>query len=296
MENNLLTLTLKDSNVSFELSENDIISLVGANSGVDSEITYVNDNRSVNTVVVDETPTAIKAIAPTLIDVTLTNLSTLTINSSKIRTVYAEGSGSQICYNEEGASWNRVNITQTPSQIQALVNIASAEGSSQGTAGTGVTAVEYGNGRDIVTVLTLTNLTYAITGAVSLGLGKLIYTFPAGAHVHEASYMRVALQGTGVVNTDTPVVGIGSVIATGAVSVLSGTATFQDYIAGQTATNCNGSFTTKTAVATAGALTGISINEAASVKNVHLNIADAWAGADTITLNGVVTLKWTIMS
>jgi hypothetical protein len=168
--------------------------------------------------------------------------------------------------------------------------------SGLGTAGSSVTVQHYGDGRDITSVLTISGLSYTIAGAAAEAVGALIFTFPAGAHLHEVTYMNVTLQGGGTVDADTPDVGVGSVIATGAVAILSGTPTFEDYITGQTATDCSGTAITKTSVATAGALTGISVNEAAGTKTVHLNIADTWAGADTITAAGTVTLKWTIVS
>jgi hypothetical protein len=167
-----------------------------------------------------------------------------------------------------------------------------------GTAGTNCSVVEYGDGRDITTVI---NLDSVVLGAPTAGgnsaHGALIYTFPAGSHVHTATYMSVGLT-TGGVTTDTPDVGVGSVIGTGAVAVLGGTATFEDYITGQTAANSAGTATVKTSVATAGALTGISINEAASAKTVHLNAADGWNASVTgnLVANGKVVLKWTKMS
>ena len=169
------------------------------------------------------------------------------------------------------------------------------ENSGNGTAGSGVTAVHYGDGKNIISVLTLSGITLSPTGAAALGLGALIFTFPAGTHVHEVTNMNVTLQGGGTVDADTPDVGIGSVVASGVVSVLSGTATFEDYITGQTATDCNGTAIPAFTAATAGALTGISLNAAGDSKAVYLNIADTWAGADTITLAGTVVIKWAKM-
>lgn len=177
--------------------------------------------------------------------------------------------------------------------LDSMVNQAAL-----GTAGTGVAITEFGDGRDITTILTLKDVNLgALTASVNKAHGALIYTFPAGAHVHSTTYMSVGLT-AGSVTTDTPDVGVGSVIASGAVAVLGGTATFEDYITGQTAADAAGTATVKTSVATAGALTGISINEAASAKTVHLNAADGWAAGVTgnLVANGTVTLKWTKMA
>jgi hypothetical protein len=188
----------------------------------------------------------------------------------------------------------------------ALVAVVDNEGISPdsvrlrvaaGTPGTNVTAKHYGDGKDVTTVLTLTAVAFPIAGAANEAIGKLIYTFPAGAHIHYASYGSLALTGGGVVDAATPDVGIGSVIATGAVDVLGGTATFEDYVTGQTwAATCNGTVQTMGPLcATAGALAGISLNKTTDAKTVHLNMAAAWAGADTVSVTGTVTIRWTIM-
>ena len=113
-------------------------------------------------------------------------------------------------------------------------------------------------------------------------------------HIHSVTYQSVGFTGGGTVDADTPDVGIGSVIATGAVSVLGGTATFEDYITGSAAADCSGTALVVGPVgAVAGIHTGISLNKAADVKAVHLNVADTWAGADTMTATGTVVIKWT---
>ena len=48
--------------------------------------------------------------------------------------------------------------------------------------------------------------------------------------------------------------------------------------------------------ATAGVLTGISLNGAADVKAVHFNYAANWAGADTLAASGTVVIKWTSLA
>ncbi len=164
-----------------------------------------------------------------------------------------------------------------------------------------ITFNEYGDGRDITTVLTLNNFvvgTLAGAGA-ALGMGNIVYTFPAGQHlelVYGFSNLSLTAAGTAV-NAD---VGLGSVIATGAVSVLSGTATFENRLTGQTIGTDPAGGTAVSALlgATAGIGTGISLNVAASVKNVFLNAAGTWNANNTGSLlaNGVITLKWTNMS
>lgn len=175
----------------------------------------------------------------------------------------------------------------------------SLSGSSYGVAGAATVSVAtVGDGRDFTTVLTLTNfIVGALAGAAAaLGIGSKVFTFPAGAHIHYVSYMSLGLTAAGT--TKTPDLGIGSVIASGAVAVLGGTATFEDYITGQTAADIAGTAAVKTSVATAGALTGISINEVGSVKDVFVNAAATWSANNTgnLTASGTITFKWTKLS
>ena len=191
--------------------------------------------------------------------------------------------------------------------VSAPVTVSTATADSvTGSSGTGtvgaatVTAVTKGDGRDFTTVLTLTNFVIgALAGAAaSLGLGSKVFTFPAGAHLHYATYMSVSCQCAGTAKN--PKIGIGSVVASGVIAVLNGTATFMDYVTEQTATGTTATTTAtvKTAVATAGALTGISNNAVGDVKDVFLNAAVAWAADNTgnLTSSGTITLRWTKLS
>jgi len=192
----------------------------------------------------------------------------------------------------------------------ALATIADTNGLSSdrltarvalGTPGAGtVTAVEHSDGKDVTTVLTLSDFVVgALAGAAAnLGIGNILYSFPAGQHfelVSSFSSIVLTAAGTGVA-TDT---GLGSVIASGAVAVLDGTATFEDRLTGQTITTdaAGGTAVSALTAATAGIGTGISLNVAASVKDVFLNSAGLWNVDNTgnLTASGTVVLKWTIM-
>ncbi len=151
-----------------------------------------------------------------------------------------------------------------------------------------VKAAEYGDKHTHTSVLTIDTTLPAIAGGANLGVGKLIYTFPAGSVRVKASYMSVVIQQTqGNITADTPEVGLGTVIASGAVAVLSGTATFENIITGQVAADCDGTATvvnigTELIVTTAGAHT------------VYLNVADGWAasGDAAAILQGTVVIHW----
>lgn len=180
------------------------------------------------------------------------------------------------------------------------IRAKTALGSTPSTIST-VTATEYSTGKDVVTVLTLTNFVVgALAGAgAALGMGNIVYTFPAGQHfelVYGLSNISLTAAGTAV-NTDT---GLGSVIASGAVSVLSGTGTFEDRLTGQTiATDpAGGTAVSKLLAATAGIGTGISLNATNSVKDVFLNSAGTWNANNvgSLTASGTIVLKWTIMN
>lgn len=166
-----------------------------------------------------------------------------------------------------------------------------------GTPGTGVTAVEYISGYYHTTVLTVNTVLPNIPGGASLGVGVLMYTLPAGAQIIEASYFSMGItQTTGHINANTPNVGLGTVIASGAVSVLSGTATFQDISVGVNAANCTGTATVQTALATASPF--VVIRAAGSAKTVFFNAAAAWAasGDPAAVLAGTIVLQWATMA
>jgi hypothetical protein len=167
---------------------------------------------------------------------------------------------------------------------------------SAGTVATGVTAFEEGDGNFHKTTLTIDSTLPAIAGGAALAVGKLLYTLPAGAHAVKVSYMSVALTAAdGNIDADTPDVGVGTVIASGAVAVLGGTATFENLITGQTAADCAGTATVKTVVPTAGASLAI---EAAAAHTIHLNVADTWAasGEAACPVTGTVVIEWTTLT
>lgn len=162
-----------------------------------------------------------------------------------------------------------------------------------GTAATGVTATEYGDAINHYTVLDVDAVLPAIAGGANLGVGVLLYTLPAGVQHVKCTHMSVAIkQTTDKITNDDPKVGIGSVIASGVVNVLSGTSTFMDYITQQDAADCDGEPTVKTALPTANRGKVI---EAAGAKTIHFNAADGWAadGDPAAKVIGKVILEWT---
>ena len=161
-----------------------------------------------------------------------------------------------------------------------------------GTVGTGITVTEFGDGYNRVTRIAMgTGVLAAIAGGANLAVGLLVYTFPAGVIYIDAIHMDVAIDGAAAIQADTPDVGVGTVIATGAVAVLGGTSTFEDLINGTAAADANG---TNTDVTTIPNVSTLIVIEAGETHAVHFNAADLWAagGDATPDLSGDIWIAW----
>lgn len=156
---------------------------------------------------------------------------------------------------------------------------------------------EFGDGKHIITEITLTDFVVgALAGAAAdLAVGSLLYEHPTGQHLKIASALSaLSLTAAGTaVNTD---LGLGSVVATGAVAVLSGTATFEDVLTGQTVATAaaGGAAVSVIANPTAGVQTGIALNGTTSEKSLYLNAAGTWNADNTgnLTASGKIILIW----
>jgi len=162
--------------------------------------------------------------------------------------------------------------------------------------GTGVTAVEYGNGGTIHrTVLTLYSVSLTITDATTSGAhGSLkVYDFPAGhVLIHGALMNLTTLAGAGGLADTAAVVGsVGS--ATTATDNATLTTTEANIIASTAGTLVGGA--------------GVLVNTASIVPapfdgtvtplDAYLNVAIPDAGSsasDTLTVNGTITLFWSL--
>ena len=133
---------------------------------------------------------------------------------------------------------------------------------------------------------------------VALGDGYLLYTFPAGVIVIDYAYMTMSLTaGSSDLQADTPKVGLGSVIATGAVADLTTPATFMDIITEQDANDSNGTAEVKTALPTAGVPF---IVETGGAHVVHFNVANTWSDDEqadlTADIAGTVVIAWRFLA
>ncbi len=162
-----------------------------------------------------------------------------------------------------------------------------------GVAATGVVAAEKGNGYTNTTVLTVASVLPAITGGADQAVGKLLYTFPAGSILVKACYMSVGItQSEAHIDADTPEIGLGTVIGTGAVAILDTPNTFENLLTGQVAADCAGTATVKTVA------DQVFVIEAGDAHTVHLNAAFGWAasGDAAAAIAGTVVLEWQFMN
>lgn len=176
-----------------------------------------------------------------------------------------------------------------------------------GTVTTGATtsAVEYGWDRKHITVLTLTAFAVGTSGDnANLAFGASMYTFPAGNIQVDHTSLVGGLTCAISVTTDTPEIGIGTVVASGAAATLT-TATWENLVDGGAAGGTTDADTVLPDVAgTAIQKTNLStirpIIQASggAARAVFLNVADGWADVDAAgacTFTGTVTIEWRLL-
>lgn len=172
--------------------------------------------------------------------------------------------------------------------------------SNVGTVGTNVTAVERGDEVHHVTILTLASVAITIGDNAALSMGSLIYTFPAGVVHVEAADCSVGLNlTTGTPTTDTPEVGLGTTIGSGANATLGAVDAAAENIAGPSAADdIAGTAEAFDSVTAAGTKSNTLVIASAGDHTVYLNFADTWADVDdtAATASGTVTLNWTLMA
>jgi hypothetical protein len=219
---------------------------------------------------------------------TIAQLAYLAASSVTPGTVRAAVAGDKII----GQAMTAVSVGGTGKLVLADIWSTDESVAIGGTAATGVTAAEVQDGSYHRTTLTVATVMPAIAGGANLAVGKLLYTMPAGVIAIWASHMALALdEADGNITADTPDGGLGTVIASGVVALLNGTATFENILTGQTFNDCNGTVETVALAPTAGAPF---IMNAADAHTVHFNLADGWAanGEAALAVSGTVTLLW----
>ncbi len=163
---------------------------------------------------------------------------------------------------------------------------------NNGVAAAGCTAVEYGDGFGQNTVITINQALPAIAGGAALGLGIPIYTFPAGSIMMLSNSQNVALtQSEGHINADTPSIALGTTVASGSVSDLTGTPGFFNFTdTPQTAADCNGTVAYNVCVV------GNKIFRTDS-HVLYVNYAANWAasGDTAAVVSGTVHINWNFL-
>jgi len=179
------------------------------------------------------------------------------------------------------------------------VNVLKSPAATVGTPGALCTAVEHGDGTFHTTVLTLTDFAVG-TGDddVDLAIGAVCYTFPAGAiAILGGAVEGIFSQASAGVSTDGEV-GLGTAVAAGATSVLSGTPAFEDVMNGIPYTNITLGTTRFTGAASPTAPVWTVIPAATATRDVYLNLAADWpniAAAEAVTFTGTVTIRWMLI-
>lgn len=183
----------------------------------------------------------------------------------------------------------------------ALGNLTSLSTSSDlvGTKGAAtISAEEFFDGVWHTTRLTCTDFNMGTMGDnASLADGALVYTLPDGEIIIGEAMFQGTLLATASVLTDTPDVGIGTTVASGAVSVLGGTAAFENVIGGSAAASINnGAVGGVGGVVANGSTLPLRIASSGGLNHtLYLNFADGWADVTTATdvlFTGVIVLRW----
>lgn len=147
-----------------------------------------------------------------------------------------------------------------------------------------------------VNVTTITLAAGTVIGSVAAAnkaFGTKLLTFPKGRLVvyHVAHSISLTAHTGCTVDPDT---GIGTVVASGAATVIGGTATFEDIL--------NGSAWGALTEGVAKLYEGIATGEADSKDGrttacaAFLNMAGAWATTGTIVGTGTITIVWAVLS
>lgn len=165
-----------------------------------------------------------------------------------------------------------------------------------GVAPAGVDATEGGNPTSHVTTLDFTAFAIGTSGDnAALALGALIYTFPAGDIIVNHTYLDVVVALADDVQTDTPEVGLGTIIGVDVQATLGAVGATAENIREGVAIGAveGATHLTGTKFPTAGVPLAIA---AASPHDVFFNLAATWAdlaGPAPLTLTGRIVIDWT---
>ena len=141
------------------------------------------------------------------------------------------------------------------------------------------------------TKFTISTTTQAIAAA-ALGFGIELGTLPKGNICVESVSLDLGYVGSGT-TTVTPEIGVGTVVAVGAITTIgAGAATMEDCMDGT-----NGTAFAATAAKTYNVMAQGEIDQkdgTTTAKTLFLNFAGNWATTETLTFTGSVTVAWYI--
>jgi hypothetical protein len=163
-----------------------------------------------------------------------------------------------------------------------------------GTVQEGLTAIEKSSGCFHVTQITIPADTEIIeaTAAADLASGLKLYELPAGRNIITHAYFAVEFDGDTAIKDDTPDVGMGMKQASGAEDTLDADSDFENIITGQTA---SGGIEKGVDSMTVSKSAAVVVETDDTDRVVYLNIADGWADAGKVYVEGTVIIHWTAL-
>lgn len=172
-------------------------------------------------------------------------------------------------------------------------NLAISGASEYGTPAAGVSVSHAWSGSKLVSTFTFNGFVAManIGDNASLAGGAAFYTLPDGVHDFVGSMMVGTVNGAASVTTDTPEIGVGTTVGSGANATLGAVGTEAENIAGPgVAASINNG-----AVRKFGTDSG-PVTFTASSASLYLNVADGWADRDAgtvpLTFTGKITIEW----
>ncbi len=118
-----LELTIKSSGDTLALTEENLISMVGEASDADTRITYLTDNKTVNSILLEDTVAELLVLAVRLTPFTLvSDGSTLYLNRDRIKATFVDGTGSINKVDVEDSAWEQFKFTESQSAVATLIN------------------------------------------------------------------------------------------------------------------------------------------------------------------------------
>lgn len=147
------------------------------------------------------------------------------------------------------------------------------------------------DGINFKSIISIKEFSKAISSDAALGFGQKILDFPTGVIKIEDALLSLNLSTPTGLSATAGEIGLGTVVASGAVAVLSGTSTFEDVLTGKTISNLVAG---TPATETTSAATGAIFDGSSTAKDLYVNIASTWdqTAAESITISGTATVFW----